>query len=273
VATPIGNLRDITFRALDALATADLVLAEDTRVTRRLFDAYGVKTRLSPYHEHNAEAVRPGILARLAEGARIALVSDAGTPLVSDPGYRLVKEAAEAGIAVYPIPGASAPLAGLAVSGLPTDRFLFAGFLPPRTAARARALAELAAIPATLIFFESPSRLAASLADMAAAFGARDAVVARELTKAFEETRRAPLPDLARHYADAGPPRGEIVVLVGPPGETPQWDDAALDRALRAALAQGSVKDAAASVATASGLPKRVVYARALALAGGAPQE
>ncbi len=270
VATPIGNLRDVTFRALDALTAADVILAEDTRVTRRLLDAYGVKTRLSPYHEHNAQEVRPGILRQLADGARVALVSDAGTPLVSDPGYRLVKEAAEQGIAVYAAPGASAPLAGLAVSGLPTDRFLFAGFAPHKAGPRRQTFAELAAVPATLIFFEAPSRLAASLTDMAEAFGPREACVTRELTKAFEETRRAPLADLAAHYAEAGAPKGEIVVLVGPPQAGQAWDAAAVDAALDRALARGTVKDAAAEVAAASGLPKRQVYARALALKDGA---
>src|SRR5665213_3855919 len=186
VATPIGNLRDITLRALDVLWGADLVLAEDTRVSGKLLAAHGLKARLQRYDEHAAAQARPKILAALAGGARIALISDAGTPLVSDPGYRLVREATAQGSAVFPIPGPSATLAALAVAGLPTDRFLFAGFPPPRSAARRALFAELAPIRATLIFFEGGSRLAASLVDMAAVFGPREAAVARELTKLHE---------------------------------------------------------------------------------------
>ncbi len=274
IATPIGNLRDVTLRALDILSVADLVLAEDTRITRRLLDAYGIRTKLSPYHEHNAAAARPGVLTRLREGARVALVSDAGTPLISDPGYRLAKEAAEQGILVFAAPGPSAALAGLAVSGLPSDRFLFAGFPPAKPGPRRRAFAELASAPATLVFFEAPPRLSASLADMLAAFGDRPACVARELTKAFEETRRAPLSELAAHYAEAGPPRGELVVLVGPPAaDADGWDDSALDAALGEALARGPVKAAAAEVAERSGRSRRELYARALRLAGGGKAE
>jgi 16S rRNA (cytidine1402-2'-O)-methyltransferase len=194
VSTPIGNLRDITYRAIDVLAAVDLVLAEDTRVTGKLMAAYGLSRKLAPYHDHNADEARPRVLARLAEGARVALVSDAGTPLISDPGYKLVRAAAAAGHAVRAIPGASAPLAALAAAGLPTDRFLFAGFPPPRSGARRRWLESLAGVRATLILFESGPRLSDSLADMAAVFGPREAVVARELTKLYETLYRGELP-------------------------------------------------------------------------------
>jgi len=270
VATPIGNIEDITLRALRVLGAADLVACEDTRVSQKLLAHYDIATQRVPYHEHNAEAMRPKLLARLDAGARIALISDAGTPLVSDPGFKLVGEAVARGIAVTVVPGASAPLAALILSGLPCERFCFAGFLPPRSEARRRALAELRAVPATLVFFESAPRLAASLADMAAILGARPAAVARELTKLYEEVRRAPLADLAAHYRDAGPPKGELVVLVGPPAEE-EASAASLDEALAAALETLSVKDATAAVAGALGLPRRAVYARALALAGRAP--
>ena len=270
VATPIGNLRDVTLRALDLLAGADLVLCEDTRVSSRLMRAYGIATPLAVYNDHNAARVRPDILRRLQTGAAVALISDAGTPLVSDPGYRLVREAAAAGIAVTALPGASAPLAALVAAGLPTDRFLFAGFLPPRSGQRRSALAELAAVPATLVFFESPRRLAASLADMAAALGgARDAAVARELTKLHEELRRATLAELAAHYAAAGAPKGEVVVVVGGPGAAAAADPQDLDAALARALAAHSLRDAVAAVSAATGQPRRAVYARALALGGG----
>ena len=271
VATPIGNARDITLRALDVLASAELLAAEDTRQTRKLLDIHGIR-RTGPivaYHDHNGAAQRPRLLAALAGGGSVALVSDAGTPLVADPGYRLALEAAAAGHAVTAVPGASALLAALAVAALPTDRFLFAGFLPPRSPARRRALAELARVPATLVFYESPRRLAASLADMAAVLGeARGAAVCRELTKRFEEARRGQLGTLAAAQAGAPDPRGEIVVVVGPPGETAP-PAGALDAALARALAGGSVRDAAAEVAAALGLPRREVYARALALARG----
>ena len=264
VSTPIGNLRDITLRALDVLAAADEVLAEDTRVAGKLLSAYGVKARLSPYHDHNGAERRPELLRKLSEGARIALVSDAGTPLVSDPGWKLAHEALEAGYRVFPIPGASAMLAGLVASGLPSDRFCFAGFLPPKQGARTQSLESLKSVPATLIFYESGPRLADTLADMASVLGARrQGAVARELTKLFEETRRGTLADLAAHYAEAGGPKGEIVVLAGPPLEeavTP----ARLDAALREALADQPTKDAANAVADALGLPKREVYQRAL---------
>ncbi|MBR9806584.1 MAG: 16S rRNA (cytidine(1402)-2'-O)-methyltransferase [Alphaproteobacteria bacterium] len=265
VSTPIGNLRDITLRALDVLAAADEVLAEDTRVAGKLMSAYGLKVRLSPYHDHNGAERRPGLLKALQEGAKIALISDAGTPLVSDPGWKLAHDALEAGVRVFPIPGASAMLAGLVASGLPSDKFLFAGFLPPKSGARKSAAEALKAVPGTLIFYESGPRLADALADLADVFGPRDGAVTRELTKMFEETRRGTLAELAAHYAEAGPPRGEIVLLVGPPGEeevTPEQ----LDAALREALDGQPTKAAANAVAAALGLPKRDVYQRALQL-------
>ncbi len=265
-ATPIGNLRDITLRALDVLAQADLILAEDTRVTGKLLAAYGLSKRIERYDEHAAERMRPKILAALAEGRRVALVSDAGTPLVSDPGYRLVGEAIAQGAAVHPIPGASATLAALTVAGLPTDRFLFAGFPPPKSAARQAFLQDLAGVRATLVFFEGGSRLAASLADMAAVLGPRPAAVARELTKLYETCVRGPLDVLA-----ADPrfetPKGEIVVVVGP-GETAPASADDADQALREALTRLGPADAASEVAKALGLNRRELYRRALDLKG-----
>jgi 16S rRNA (cytidine1402-2'-O)-methyltransferase len=270
VATPIGAARDVTLRALDVLKGADLIAAEDTRQARKLLEIHGIRREartILPYHDHNGAAQRPRLLAALEEGRSVALVSDAGTPLVADPGYRLAVEAIAAGHALRAVPGASALLAALAVAGLPTDRFLFAGFLPPRDAARARVLGELAPVPATLVFYESPRRLAASLAAMAAALGAeRRAAVCRELTKRFEEVRRGTLAALAAEQAASMVPKGEIVVVVGPPLPAAVGAEA-LDAALNAALAAGSVKDAAAEVAAALGLPRRAVYARALELA------
>jgi len=266
VATPIGNLRDITLRALDVLAGADVVLAEDTRVSGKLLAAHGISAKLERYDEHAAARVRPRILAALAGGARIALISDAGTPLVSDPGYRLAIEAVAQGSAVFPIPGASAVMAALTVAGLPTDRFLFDGFPPPKSAARRTFLEELAAVRATLIFFEGASRLAASLADMAEVLGPRPAAVARELTKLHETVIRGPLDVLAADpRLDA--PKGEIVVLVGPGEETAASDEEA-DAALAEALTRMGPGEAAAEVARALHLPRRQLYARALALRG-----
>lgn len=270
VATPIGNLGDVTLRALSVLASADLVLCEDTRVTRRLLDRYGLRPSLLAYHEHNAAAVRPRVLARLAENAAVALVSDAGTPLVSDPGYKLVEAAIAEGYRVYPIPGASAVLAALVAAGLPTDRFLFDGFLPPKAGPRKARIAELATIPATLVLYESGPRLAASLADLAAALGERKAAVCRELTKAFEEVRRGTLGELAAYYEGAGAPKGEIVIVVAPPGEEASAiSQDEIDQKLNAALANRSLKDAVDAVAAATGWKRRDVYQRALALTGG----
>ncbi|MGI8840358.1 MAG: 16S rRNA (cytidine(1402)-2'-O)-methyltransferase [Caulobacteraceae bacterium] len=266
VATPIGNLRDITLRALDVLGAADLVLAEDTRVSGKLLAAHGLKARLQRYDEHAAAAARPGILAALAGGARIALISDAGTPLLSDPGYRLVREATAQGSAMFPIPGPSATLAALTVAGLPTDRFLFAGFPPPKAGARRAFLAELAPIRATLIFFEGGPRLAASLLDMAAVFGPREAAVARELTKLHETVVRGTLDALAADPRFAAP-KGEIVVLVGPGSERIATPDEA-DAVLLDALTRAGPAEAASEVAKALGLPRRELYARALALRG-----
>ncbi|MBB4286899.1 16S rRNA (cytidine(1402)-2'-O)-methyltransferase [Roseospira goensis] len=277
VATPIGNARDITLRALDVLNAADVIACEDTRTTGSLMARLGVATPLTPYHEHNAGRARPALLARLARGEAVALVSDAGTPLVNDPGFKLTRAALDDGHAVIPIPGPSAPLAALVASGLPSDRFLFAGFPPPKEAARAAFVADLAAVPASLILFESARRLPATLAALAAGLGARPAAVCRELTKRFEGVRRDPLPALAAHYAEAGPPKGEVVIVVAPPDAdaaaaalTPQD----LDDRLRAALAAGlGTKDAAARVATETGVPRRALYQRALALSRSPDRE
>lgn len=268
VATPIGNLGDVTLRALSILAAADAILAEDTRVSRTLLARYGVETPLSPYHEHNAAEARPRALRRIAEGQALALISDAGTPLVSDPGFKLVVEAVAAGLAVTTAPGASAALAALCVAGLPTDRFFFEGFLPPRSAARRERINALAAVPGTLVFYEAPSRLAETLADLARELGDRPAAVARELTKLHEEVRRGSLDALAAEFAEAEAPRGEIVIVVGVGPTRAAVDSAALDQEIVEALGSLSVKDAAAVVAAKHGLPRRQVYARALALAG-----
>jgi 16S rRNA (cytidine1402-2'-O)-methyltransferase len=264
VATPIGNLRDITLRALDVLAQADLVLCEDTRVTGKLLHAYGISAKLERHDEHAAERARPRALAALAEGKRVVLVSDAGTPLISDPGYRLVREASAEGYAVIPIPGASALIAGLSAAGLPTDRFLFAGFPPPKSAARRTFLEELAGIRTTLVFYEGGSRLADSLSDMVSVLGDREAVVCRELTKLYETIYRGPLSALAADPAlDA--PRGEIVIMVGPGRET-EASAADADAALADALTRLKPAEAASEVAKALGLPRRDLYRRAMEL-------
>lgn len=269
VATPIGNLRDITLRALGTLAAADAVLAEDTRVSRHLLAHYGIATPLIAYHEHNAEMMRPQLLARLQKGERLALISDAGTPLVSDPGFKLVGDALAAGVPVTAAPGASAVLTALVVAGLPTDRFFFEGFLPTKSGARRGRIAELAKIPGTLVFFESPRRLDETLADLAAVLGAREAAVARELTKHFEQVKRGALDALAAFYAEQGAPKGEIVLLVGPPGDTAATcEGEALDEKIRAALEKFSLKDAASVVSAETGQPRRKIYARAIELSG-----
>ena len=270
VATPIGNTGDITLRALETLKGADLVACEDTRVTAKLLTRFGIHAHTVPYHEHNAAAMRPKLLERLRAGQVVALVSDAGTPLISDPGYKLVQAVVEAGLAVTALPGASALLTALQLSALPTDRFLFLGFLPGKAAARRAAIEEVAGLGATLVCYESAQRLAALLADLAGALGPRPAAVARELTKLFEEVRRGTLSELAAHYAEAGPPKGEVVVVIGPPAdsEAETLDEAGLDAALRQALATSSLRDAVATVARLSGQPRKTVYARALTLVG-----
>lgn len=266
VATPIGNLADISLRALAVLRGADRIYCEDTRVTARLLARYGIKTPLKSYHDHNAEAVRPAILAALRRGERVALVSDAGTPLVSDPGYKLVRAAIAENLPVTAAPGPSAVLAALVLSGLPPDRFLFAGFLQRQRPARRQALARWAALDATLIFYEAPPRLAETLADMSEIFGPRPAAVARELTKLHEEVRRGSLIELADHYRDAGPPRGETVIVVGPPEPAPPASEAEIDRWLGAAVAELGVRDAVARLAAETGLPRNLLYRRALAI-------
>jgi 16S rRNA (cytidine1402-2'-O)-methyltransferase len=274
VSTPIGNAGDVSQRARDVLSRADVVACEDTRVTGKLMTLLGLKRgegggRLLAYHDHNAHRRRPEIMERIKNGGSVALVSDAGTPLVSDPGYKLVADCIAEGLAVTAVPGPSAPLTALVLSGLPTDRFFFQGFLPFKGAARRAALAEIAAVPSSLVFMESAPRLAASLADMAQVLGPRPAAVARELTKKFEEVRRAGLSELADHYARSGPPKGEICIVVGPPEADAAPSEAELDALLTEALDNGSVKDAAAEVAAKTGLPRKTVYARALELKKG----
>ena len=264
-ATPIGNLGDITLRALEILEGAHAVACEDTRVTGKLLTAFGIKAELFAYHDHNAARARPKILARLAEGDAIALVSDAGTPLISDPGFKLVSEAREAGYAIHVVPGASSIAAALSVAGLPTDKFLFAGFLPNKAGARKKAFEDLKPVPASLVLLEAPSRLEATLRAGAEVLGDRNVAVARELTKIHEEVRRGTLAGLADQYTEEGPPKGEIVIVIAPPTEsTATAID--IDDALRLALEAGSVKDAASEVAEMTGRPRREIYARALEL-------
>ncbi|MBR0758452.1 16S rRNA (cytidine(1402)-2'-O)-methyltransferase [Bradyrhizobium jicamae] len=267
VATPIGNLGDITLRALETLAGVDIIACEDTRITRRLTERYAISAELKPYHEHNAAQARPKILERLAQGASIALVSDAGTPLISDPGFKLVREACAAGHQVIAVPGPSSVLSALSVAALPTDRFFFEGFLPAKEHARRTRLAELANIQATLVMFESGNRVQDSLRDLAAIMGDRDAAICRELTKVHEEITRAPIAELAAR-ADGLETRGEFVLVVGPPSADAQvMGQDALDDLLRSSLARDSVKDAVAHAVELSGRPRREVYARALELA------
>ncbi len=269
VATPIGNMDDITLRALDLLASVDRIACEDTRHTRRLLERHGIEARVLPYHEHNAEHMRPAIMARLAHGETLALVSDAGTPLISDPGYKLVRKAIASGIHVTALPGPSAALMALTLSGLPSDKFMYAGFLPPKSAARRKALGALAAIDATLILFESPRRLAASLADMADMLGQRDIAVAREMTKLHEEFVRGDLAALAAHYGEISAPKGEVVIVVGPPLATAaNLSDEDIEARLAELLHTASVRDAASQLAAETGLARRDLYARAVRING-----
>ena len=265
--TPIGNLGDMSFRARQVLEQADIIACEDTRVTGKLLAYFDIKTPAISYHDHNEQKVLPILMERLEAGQVVALVSDAGTPLISDPGYRLVKEARDAGFVVSSIPGASAILAALASAGLPTDRFMFAGFLPNKTLARRKTLADIASLKATLVFYESPKRLKDSLRDIFEVLGDREAAICRELTKLFEEVRSGSLSELSEHYSQADRPKGEIVIVVGPPLETEVKEDQ-LDIALNKALESLSVKEAVASVTFTTGLKRKQVYARALELSG-----
>jgi 16S rRNA (cytidine1402-2'-O)-methyltransferase len=266
VATPIGNLRDITIRALETLAGADVIACEDTRVTQKLLNAYGIATRLTPYHEHNAAGARPKILERIAAGGAVVLVSDAGTPMISDPGYKLVRAAQDAGHAVTPVPGASAVLAALNIAGLPTDRFFFEGFLSAKATQRKTRIGELARIPATLVLFESGPRLPDALAALASGLGEREAAICRELTKLHEEARRGTLGALAREYENGAETRGEIVIVIAPPPDNEAPDAGALDDIIRNSLKRLSLKDAVSEIAESTGVPRREVYQRALEL-------
>ena len=267
VATPIGNLADVTLRALETLAGVDVIACEDTRITRRLMERYCLAAELTPYHEHNAAVARPKLLQRLAQGEAVALVSDAGTPLISDPGFKLVREACAAGFAVTALPGPSSERAALPVAGLPTDRFYFAGFLPAKQVARRARLTEIARIDATLVMFESGSRVQETVADLAHIMGGREAAICRELTKLHEEVTRAPLAELLAQV-DRLETRGEFVLVISPPDADALVMSAdSLDELLRNALSHSSLKDAVAQATELSGRPRREVYARALVLA------
>ncbi len=268
VATPIGNLSDLSPRAAATLAAADVIAVEDSRVTGKLLNHIGVKRPMTPYHDHNADAVRPRLIERMASEV-VALVSDAGTPLISDPGFKLVRDARAAGRNVVTIPGPSAVIAGLTLAGLPTDRFLFMGFLPAKQGQKESTITEVSAVRATLVFYESGPRLGATLATLARLLGDREAAVARELTKTFEECVTGSLPDLAARYADT-PPKGEIVLMVAPPGEPEPASDADGEAALIEALTRLPPAKAAGEVARALGLDRKALYARAMALKSGA---
>jgi 16S rRNA (cytidine1402-2'-O)-methyltransferase len=268
VATPIGNLADISLRALAVLAKADLIAAEDTRHSRKLLTHFGIRGEMTPYHEHNAARERPRLLARMRAGFSVALISDAGTPLISDPGYKLVREALDAGLTVVSIPGPSAVLAGLTSAGLPSDTFLFAGFLPPKSGQRRARLEELKSVPATLLFFDTSSRLAKSLADMAELYGARGAAVAKELTKLHESVARGTLPELAASMGHAEELKGEFVIVVGPPrADEAETGDDEIVASLKQALAHESFRDAVRSVAERFGVKRSRVYDLGLSLA------
>ncbi|MDB5669177.1 MAG: rsmI [Alphaproteobacteria bacterium] len=270
VATPIGNLSDLTPRAAEILREADLLAVEDSRVTAKLLSHLGVRRPMIPYHDHNADAARPGLIDQMRDKA-IALVSDAGTPLISDPGYKLVRDARAAGVAVHTMPGPSALIAALTLAGLPTDRFLFVGFLPPKGAARATAIDEIASVRATLVLYESGPRLGSALAALAKRLGPREAAVVREISKKFEETVTGTLDSLAERYADA-PPKGEIVVVVAPPPKKEAAGEDDIDAALREAMTRLSPSRAAAEVAETLGVPRRTAYERALELKGPDPR-
>lgn len=264
VATPIGNLRDMTLRAQDVLGEADLIVCEDTRVTGKLLEAYGIKAKMMSYNDHNAPKQRSAILEALGAGQAVAMVSDAGTPLVSDPGYKLVRDCLDLGFAVMPVPGPSAVLSALQLSGLPSDQFSFLGFMPPKSGARKKMLAQWKNVPTTLVMFETGPRLSASLKDMQDVLGDRPAAVVREITKIYEESRRGTLSELLAYYEE-GAPKGEIVTVIGSPLEETVSDDI-LETQLRTALQSMSVKDAAAFVAEAAGQPKKKLYEMALRL-------
>ena len=266
VATPIGNLGDLSPRAADVLARADLIAVEDSRVTAKLLQHIGVKRPMTPYHDHSAEHVRPGLVARMGREA-IALVSDAGTPLISDPGYKLVRDARAAGHMVVTIPGPCAAVAALTLAGLPTDRFLFVGFLPPKEKAKAEAIAEVASVRATIVLYEAGPRLAATLTALAGGLGDREAAVTREISKRFEEAVTGSLSQLAARYADA-PPKGEIVIVVAPPGEPAAASEEDADTALAEALTRLPASKAAGEVARRLGLDRKALYARALEMKG-----
>lgn len=266
VATPIGNLGDITLRAVETLRGVAAVACEDTRVTGKLLHHLGIKARMIRYDDHADERARDGILALAVESA-VALVSDAGTPLISDPGFRLVREARERGIAVTSLPGPSAAIVALTLAGLPTNRFVFAGFLPGKAKARGEALAEFASVRATLVFYETGPRLVASLEAIGEGLPGREVAVARELTKLFEECRTGGAAELAEHYREH-PAKGEIVLLIGPPGESATLDDAAIDRLLIAAMETAKASQAAGEIARMHGLDRKTLYARALELQG-----
>jgi 16S rRNA (cytidine1402-2'-O)-methyltransferase len=264
VATPIGNAADITLRALRVLKAADVIACEDTRVTSKLLSIHQISAKLVAYHEHNGAKMRPRLIKRLKKGECVALVSDAGTPLISDPGYKLVQACIEESVPVTTLPGPSSVLAALVLSGLPTDRFFFAGFLPPRKGARCAALLELKVIKASLVFMESARRLTACLSDMETMLGPRPAAVGREITKKFEEVRRGTLAELASHYREAGPPKGEISIVVAPPYDDDADTESLLDQRLEDALARLSLREAVDQVTALTGLSRRLVYRRAL---------
>lgn len=266
VATPIGNLGDLSPRAAQVLAGAAIIAVEDSRVTAKLLHHIGIKRPMTPYHDHNAEGVRPGLIARMGREA-VALVSDAGTPLISDPGFKLVRDARAAGHLVVTIPGPCAAIAALTLAGLPTDRFLYLGFLPPKAAARANAIREVASVRATLVLYESGPRLAATLTTLAEELGEREAAVTREITKRFEEAVTGTLGTLVARYADA-PPKGEIVIVVAPPGEPEAASMEDADAALAEALTRLSTGQAASEVAKKLGVDRKALYARALEMKG-----